>query len=246
MEDLLNQIYRFLSSARKYNRALHNRHYRAVLSGREKAEDKVIALLYNVANTQSQPDIDKLSCFFKKIHKNRKYLRSFNRFVKWISNGGTPCYCNLYKGLKKQPGWGEKTSALFAKQIFQLHNGKYVKELNIWDDVPRSISKNDRLLLPVDAVIISLFRNIGRGCYSFGPINRLLARHYSGEEIEVWDDLWFWGFISQRGSGENRDLEWNPQKYWMLEHSDKKSAQIKAIKQKSEEFIKLIKDIAQN
>ena len=155
----LNQIYRFLSSARKYNRALHNRHYRAVLSEREKAEDKVIALLYNVANTQSQPDIDKLSCFFKKIHRNRKYLRSFNRFVKWISCGKTPDYHNLYEGLKSHSGWGEKTSALFAKQIFQLHNGKYDKDLRIWPDALETISKDDCLYLPVDAVIISLFVN---------------------------------------------------------------------------------------
>ncbi|WP_435524452.1 hypothetical protein [Chryseobacterium indoltheticum] len=27
-------------------------------------------------------------------------------------------------------------------------------------------------------------------------------------DIEVWDDLWFWGFINQKGSSD-RSFEWN-------------------------------------
>ena len=57
--------------------------------------------------------------------------------------------------------------------------------------------------------------------WTFDKINRILSKNYTGDEIEVWDDLWFWGFITQKGSDSNRSFEWNEDKYWSLLHTPK-------------------------
>ena len=38
------------------------------------------------------------------------------------------------------------------------------------------------------------------GSIDFKNVNKIIAENYSGKDIEVWDDLWFWGFITQRNT----------------------------------------------
>ena len=143
--------------------------------------------------------------------------------------------------MKAINGWGDKTSALLAKKLYHFHNSDYPKELRIWDDIPTSLEKEDRFYLPVDAVIISIFNSLDETeKWSFAKINNRLNQYYQGNEIEVWDDLWFWGFITQKGPKENRTHKWNPNKYWAMEHSDKNPSKIKEIKKKANVFLKLI------
>ena len=50
--------------------------------------------------------------------------------------------------MMNQSGWGKKTSALFSKIIFHLHNGDYSNNLKIWNDVPKTIEDTDDFFLP--------------------------------------------------------------------------------------------------
>lgn len=59
-------------------------------------------------------------------------------------------------------------------------------------------------------------------------------------DIEVWDDLWFWGFVTQKGSGPDRKLQWNPNKYWSLEHSNKNGNVIKAVERRAKNFLTIL------
>ncbi len=94
--------------------------------------------------------------------------------------------------------------------------------------------------MPVDSVIIAIFKKIG-SCqnWCFNSINLEIKKYYHGHDIEIWDDLWFWGFITQRGSGENRAFEWNENKYWVLKETDKDQKTINEIHEKAELFLSL-------
>lgn len=237
----LQELYSFLSSYRQYNKAVQERFYKTAILSFQSTEDRITALLYDIANTQSQPRIDKLAEFFKYVHDAPSCLKSFRAFVDRLAPGQDATYKNLYSGLRSQNGWGKKTSALFTKTIYHLHNGEYNRDLIIWDDAPRIIAENDEMFLPVDAVIIAIFKVIDPGKkWNYDNISKVIETYYSREEVEVWDDLWFWGFITQNGSGTNRTFGWNENKYWMLKESDKDSGTISEIKAKAEQFLGII------
>lgn len=242
METLLQRIFNFISENRIYNKELQTRYYSYIINSQHSKFENIVSLLYEVANTQSQPRIDYLAEFYKKIYANQESVESFANFVELINQKkDLPVnYSTLFAGMKKQKGWGNKTSALFAKSIFHLLNKQYPKELEIWNDVPKDLTRNDQFYLPVDAVIIAIFKCFKNINWSFGKINRELERYYSIEEIEVWDDLWFWGFITQSGSGNNRKMEWNLNKYWTLRESDKNPEMIEEIRQKAKKFLTIL------
>ena len=104
-----------------------------------------MALLHEVVNSQSKPNIDKVAEFFKSIFDNTADLNSFESFVKRIyPKNSKPRYKNLFCGMVNQPGWGVKTAALFTKSIYQLHNASLSKELKIWNDIPQ-LTEEDKL-----------------------------------------------------------------------------------------------------
>lgn len=142
--------------------------------------------------------------------------------------------------MKQQIGWGDKISALFAKTIFHLHNYEYPSELRIWDDAPSDLDKNDIFYLPVDVVIVTIFKEISPKNWNFNSINKIIKENYSGKDIEVWDDLWFWGFISQIGTGDGRNIGWNLNKYWANRETDKSPKMIEEIKIKTEQFLRVL------
>lgn len=239
MTDRIEELFKFISSNRKYNKALQERYYRSIILPYKDEKEKIISLLYHIANTQSQPKIDKLAEFYKSIITEENSLKSFKEFVIKINPNGESNFESVYKGMLNQKGWGPKTSALISKSIFHLHNGQYSEDLKIWNDVPKLIDKNDSFYLPVDAVIIAIFKKLKPDkTWSFTNINSILKEKYNGQEIEIWDDLWFWGFITQNG-GENRKFEWNENKYWVLKESDKDKIKIEEIKNKCHEFLKI-------
>lgn len=237
METKLNELYLFLLKNRKYNFDLQNNYYKRILKNQETPKDKLIALLYETANTQSRPKIDKLKNFHKKIFDNEKSLNSFKTFVNFLNLDQRTNFEGLFFGLRKQEGWGDKTSALFVKVIYHIHNGEYDKELKIWNDVPSFNEKDDLLYLPVDSVIINIFNKIYPQNWTFKTINQKLlsTNTFKKIDIEVWDDLWFWGFLNQKGSSE-RIFEWNEGKYWMLRDSKKDKNSIAEIEEKSAQF----------
>jgi hypothetical protein len=220
---------------------MQEKFYKRIVLTETQIENKVVALLHEVVNSQSKPNIDKVAEFFKSIFENTAHLNSFESFVKRIYPiNSKPRYKNLFCGMVNQPGWGVKTAALFTKSIYQLHNGSLSKELKIWNDIPQ-LTEEDKLYLPVDSVIASVFKKLNfPEPVSFKSINKFLHDNYSNKEIEIWDDLWFWGFITQKGSGINRIHTWNESKYWILRDSDKNPETINTIKIKAQEFIHLI------
>ena len=58
--------------------------------------------------------------------------------------------------------------------------------------------------------------------------------------MEVWDDLWFWGFITQNGSGDQREFVWNENKYWAIKETDKSFEMVMEIKAKAIEFLDIM------
>jgi hypothetical protein len=242
MTDRIEKLFKFISNNREYNKALQERYYRSIILPYKDEKEKIISLLYHIANTQSQPKIDKLSEFYKSIITEENSLKSFKEFVLKINPNGKSNFESVYKGMLNQKGWGPKTSALISKSIFHLHNGHYSEDLKIWNDVPKLIDENDSFYLPVDAVIIAIFTKLDNSIkWDFDKINKTLEKKYKGQQIEVWDDLWFWGFITQNGSGENRVFEWNENKYWVLKESDKEKIKIEEIKNKCHEFLEIFK-----
>ena len=242
MTDRIEKLFKFISNNREYNKALQERYYRSIILPYKDEKEKIISLLYHIANTQSQPKIDKLSEFYKSIITEENSLKSFKEFVLKINPNGKSNFESVYKGMLNQKGWRPKTSALISKSIFHLHNGHYSEDLKIWNDVPKLIDENDSFYLPVDAVIIAIFTKLDNSIkWDFDKINKTLEKKYKGQQIEVWDDLWFWGFITQNGSGENRVFEWNENKYWVLKESDKEKIKIEEIKNKCHEFLEIFK-----
>jgi hypothetical protein len=242
LKESLKKIFDFLKENRIYNKELQTKYYSGIVKPQESKAEKIVSLLYHTANTQSQPKIDNLAEFYKKIYENIDLLNSFSGFISVINSSGkeTKNYSGIYNGMKNQNGWGEKTSALFAKSIFHLHNNEYPKELRIWNDIPSDLEKNDSFYLPVDAVIITIFKKIQQKNWSFKNINKIIGENYSGKDIEIWDDLWFWGFISQIGTGDGRKMGWNLNKYWNLRESDKSPKKIEEIKNKAEQFLNIL------
>lgn len=241
MKERLSNIFNFLNEHRQFNHSLQDRFYKSVICPYSETAEKVVSLLYHIANTQSQPNIDSLASFYKKIFQDTSCMTSMEKFIDKINPNQSLSFDSLYNGMKNQDGWGKKTAALFSKSIFHLHNGNYAEDLKLWDDVPKTIKQSDNFFLPVDAVIIAIFKKLDNlSNWDFDKVNQTLKHSYNGQEIEVWDDLWFWGFITQNGSGDNRTFEWNENKYWALKESDKKSETIKTIKSKAQDFLNLL------
>jgi len=244
LKEPLKNIFDFLIENRIYNKKLQTRYYSGIVKPQNSKAEKIVSLLYHTANTQSQPKINNLAEFYRKIYRDTDLLNSFSGFMSVISSNGTEPnnYSGLYNGMKNQNGWGEKTSALFAKSIFHLHNNEYPYELKIWNDAPTDLGENDNFYLPVDAVIIAIFKEVKPKKWNFKNVNKIIAENYSGKDIEVWDDLWFWGFISQIGTGDGRKMGWNLNKYWNLRESDKSQEKIAEIKLKAEQFLKILRE----
>ena len=267
MKDKIGDILVFLKENKEYNHKLQEKYYLSVLCPYDTLEDKIMSLLYDIANTQSQPKINKLSKFYKEINKNKETFASFNNFVKQLiiiqtekekpkkhlpkKFKNNQNYQTLFEAMRVQDGWGDKTAALFVKNIYNYHSGKYDEKLKIWDEnkIP-NLDENDKLFLPVDAVIITIFNRLDeitnksgkKKNWTFHKINKFLQKNnYSNEEMLLLDDLWFWGFITQETDNNERKIKYNGAKYWMIKDAPKNKEKKEAIEQKAKEFIKLLK-----
>ncbi|MFN8317831.1 MAG: hypothetical protein U0V54_00255 [Saprospiraceae bacterium] len=237
----LISLFHFLSANRQYNQNLQLKFYKATLLPYETKPEKILALLYNTANTQSQPDIDKLGTFFMALHQHKACVSTMCDFIKHFDQTKPLSFRSLFEVLENQDGWGPKTAALFVKNIYWLHNKGYGSIFKIWPDVPKKVSKDDELYLPVDAVITAIFKQMHPNrTWNFTSINSFVKEHYKRDDIEVWDDLWFWGFFNQKVVKKKRVFEWNENKYWAMKQTDKDAVIIGEIKKKAEVFLELV------
>ncbi|KPQ00283.1 MAG: hypothetical protein HLUCCA01_00040 [Bacteroidetes bacterium HLUCCA01] len=237
----IKALFSFLHENRIYNHQVQRNYYRSLINSTISVQENILSLLYAVANTQSRPNINHLAAFFKYLHVYPDCLNSFDNFIQYLDSDAESNFKCLFHGLSKQKGWGDKTSALFTKSIYHIHSNTYDDELRLWDDAPRTIGEDDTIYLPVDAVILAIFSRIDDSQqWSFRSINKLLSSSYNNSDMVIWDDLWFWGFITQKSIGNARLFEWNENKYWILKECDKNPHKINDIKKKADEFLNIL------
>ena len=154
----------------------------------------------------------------------------------------------MREALASWPGWGPKTSALFIRNLAIIESTPDLRK-DFWKDV--DVVKRNEPELPVDAVILEIFARVGplvgKKLGGYRAINRYLRSElgYSTRDMLVWDDLWFWGFITQRSApqsqGGRRTLAWNEGKYWSIPHAPKNPVELGRIEQLSGEFLALLR-----
>jgi len=146
----------------------------------------------------------------------------------------------LFNALSAQPGWGEKTAALFVKEVIQVHRGP--DALRYFADVDGEVASDDRIYLPVDAVITHIFEASGLlERPRFATVNRLLLKTYNGEQVLRWDDLWYWGYFTQDSQDQRRAMRWNTDKFW-CQHSSPVDRE-KEVQLLGEQFVGLVRAI---
>lgn len=245
IEKRLPAIFEFLAKHHQLSLAFQRKEWQVMLGGAGTPYERLCALLHSIVNTQSQPNLDNLAAYWEKLHKEypsnqRPTLQSFCTF---LGVGGKPPLTNLFEGLKEQDGWGDKTAALFVKNVINIHRSN-AKHLYIFSDAKkfvRDISAEEQIYLPVDAVIEHIFfPNEPLTGRRFKPINKILHKFTGGdpEQMLVWDDLWFWGFITQQGDRKNRKIEWNASKFWALRSHVKDD--VATMKKLADCFVKLV------
>jgi hypothetical protein len=222
----ITKVFKFLEHNHQWNEAFQAAEYKKCLTHCMDAKERLNALLHMIAHTQSSPKLGKLGEFWKKIEtapwkKNGFSLLQLTEYLEQINRSGTNSLApwkRLFYALSNVDGWGPKTAALFVKCVIRLHRSEH-SELHFLSDIESAyvLGHNDQIYLPVDAVILRIFResafaDMGK---SFYPINAALQRErYTAEDMLVWDDLWFWGFFSQNSSGSERTFGWNAARFW--------------------------------
>ena len=218
-------------------------------------------MLFSTVNTQSQPKLDPLADFWKLIYdeldKEPECLDTLEGFINTISKKLDRKDLEKVKSkkldkldevwhlLKLTKGWGDKTAALFVKSCCNIHWDKANKNIKFWHDFPPA-QHESIIYLPVDRVIIHIFSELNideieKG-NKFEKINKyLLEKYKTPNEMLIWDDLWFWGFITQKSVGNDRLLEWNLAKYYAVFHTPKDRKSIKEIEALAKKFIEIIK-----
>ena len=242
MGDKIEKLYNFLKENRQYNKQVQEGFIKSCIAIKDLSpEQKVLNLLYGVVNTQSQPKIDKIGPFFTKMYQKDSDLTSYKGFLKTLKNESVSSD-SLFELMKSQKGWGSKTAALFVKYIYIIHKDDTFKTSRIWADF--SINENE-LKLPVDAVITHIFKNnfVNQGCrLDFDGINEFIGKYYSkNNDFIIWDELWFWGFITQQTIDNSRkSCEFNENKFWCLPYVEKDIFEIEKL---ANEFFGMIKPI---
>ena len=228
----------------KYNKQVQEGFIKSCIAIKDlSTEQKVLNLLYGVVNTQSQPKMDKIGKFFKNIYENKSKLATYNGFLEVINTNKVK-YTNLYELLRLCPGWGKKTAALFVKYIYTIHKDDAYGGCIVWDDF--SLNENE-LKLPVDAVITHIFKDnfLNQGCkLDFDGINKFFSKkHPKNDDFIIWDELWFWGFITQQTIDNSRKTcEFNENKFLCLPYVEKDIDKIKPLSIKFYGMIKPIKN----
>src|SRR5688572_4091122 len=100
MNDRLENVFSFLTENRQFNHSLQDRFYQSVISPYNDTAEKVVSLLYHIANTQSQPKIDSLASFYKNVFQDTRCMSSMKMFIEKINPNKPINFENLYNGMK--------------------------------------------------------------------------------------------------------------------------------------------------
>lgn len=207
----IEKIFEFLKTHHHFNHSIQVNEIKYTHLNGASIEDKAIRLLRNIYFTQSQPNLNHAKAFFERIENKRNCLATFTGFRNLILQNEKD---TIFKALHAFDGWGEKTSALLIKSLYLIQHNPNLHE-EFWSDIDLS---TEQLMLPVDAVIKHIFKKINGTEMSVDSINNFLINggYRCNEKMLIWDDLWFWGFITQNAQNGVRNIEWNEARYWVI------------------------------
>lgn len=241
----LRNVFAFLQEHQQWSIEFQRNEWQSMLGGASSRQERLSALLYRIANTQSKPKLDDLVKFWEMLHKSytSESKPSIASFCALLNvNTGRP-FTDLYTGLLAQKGWGQKTAALFVKNVISIHKSD-VRSLHFFHDARKLVQRiddNERIYLPVDAVIERIFYQDGAKPHNpFRRINDVLQEMTKRDPLQmlIWDDLWFWGFMTQKASDGGRSMEWNAPKFWAMRSHSKDD--VLEIEKLANQFIKLV------
>lgn len=257
--DQLDKVFVFLKANTKYNRVIQNGTYSEWLAPCTTTAQRLKSLLFHNVSAQSQPDLESLSKCWQLLNQHQTSaakvtdIRGLADFIASnlpLKQGTDPGdkvneFERLWHLLQRVKGWGKKTSALFVKSLIQIHTDPGNTALKFLTDF--KIGPEAQPYLPVDVVISHIFKNHLRPgeAPNFNRINRVLRTKYVVfEDLIVWDDLWFWGFITQRSKKKMgaekfiRVTDVNMPKFWGLQHAPWDLAG--EVEVKADKFLKII------
>lgn len=237
----IEDVFQFLQRHAHINEAIQIGFVREVLSP-ARVEDRALLLMQRVLDTQSSPKLDAIRKFIEPVSQSDclNSCTDFRAYIKRLKRTD-----DLWLGLRQCDGWGEKTAALLVRNLAITERHEALKS-PLWPDV--DVLQRNEVRLPVDAVILAIFERLGplkkgRTLKSFSAINTYLQDDlgYTSEDMYVWDDLWFWGFITQRSSPNQtqRTHGWNEAKYWAIPHAPKSAREVARIAHLAHEFLAL-------
>lgn len=255
MNDRLLKIYNFLQNEenKKYNRKVQNLDFEKWGAGCQYNNQFVFSVFWHCANTQSSPRINLLTHFAEKFKK-------FNDRYADVANNPFPLgvffkelfpvqeSSELLDLAKYGSGWGPKTSALLFKSLrVAARCNSDIFDMNSMD----IIAADRNSMIPVDSVIKHIFvNNLKFECSGnyFDKINKFLLNckdQFDPESsvcefVDVWDELWFWGFITQSSQNGVRVTAWNRPKLFSISPLLFSNQEIDDISEKSFDFIDLL------
>jgi len=244
-ERQLRNVFAFLYEHQQWSTEFQSNECQSTLGGARSPQERLSALLYSMANTQSKPKLDELVKFWERLHTNysAESKPSIATFCAFLGVDTGQPLTDLYNGLRAQNGWGKKTAALFVKNVINIHKSTR-RRLDFFHDarkLVRRIGDNERIYLPVDAVIERIFYQDKVKAYdSFRRINDVLhdMTKHDPSQMLIWDDLWFWGFMTQKGADGGRSMEWNAPKFWAMRSHSKDD--VNEIEKLANGFIKVV------
>ncbi|MBV1692056.1 hypothetical protein KRR38_31405 [Novosphingobium sp. G106] len=237
----LAEIFHFLLRNRHFNETVQHAAYRRDVLPWPDTASKLVSLLHSKANTQASGSLDDLGETWQSLHENYEHFERIETIedlasALWLiadpekkrPKAKRSVLDEMWTALTHAKGFGGKTAALFVKSIVDIHTLDVNKDLSFLHDF--TISSEDFLMVPVDRVILHIFTEIGLGSPSFTKINGVIREYglQSSRWPTLWDDLWFWGFITQRmakiapTAGEKevstmvRRTELNEPKFWSI------------------------------
>lgn len=177
----VKELFDFLTTHHQWNLEFQQLEYERCLAGGKSQRERLVRFLHWNVNTQQKANLDALEPFWTLLHRasteDTATLRGFTTFL-WRHAGArgpaspsakaTATEVNpwesLYEALRAHPGWGEKTSALFVKATIQLHRGPAA--LQFWTDATPQAAPLDNFkpYLPVDRVILRVFKALEHPC----------------------------------------------------------------------------------
>ena len=167
----IQSLFEFLERNKAINLRIQ-RGYVAESLAPKKVADCALLLMQRALNTQSQPKLDPIAKFLKAAFESNA-LSSYREFRSWLLE--TKKAETIREALARWEGWGPKTAALFVRNLAIIEMSPTLRQ-RFWADV--DILKSDEIEVPVDAVILEIFAQlgplVGKDLKSYKTINNYL------------------------------------------------------------------------